>query len=121
MAFVEDIARRDSRIIEPAESGLCHHEGVVGDNNPSLPCLANVLFDKAAPKMRTGRVHALAAAIGQPADPSASDELGKPAGKVAGHQVTRLSRSDPAGDQPEMAGRSCRAAHWRADRVLIVQ
>ena len=120
MAFVEDIAGRNSRIIEPAESGLRHHQGVVGDNNLRLPCLANVLFDKAAPKMRTGRVHALAAAIGQPADPTAPNELGEPAGKVAGHQITRLGRSDPAGYQSEMAGGSCRAAHWRADRVLIV-
>ena len=72
MAFVEDIAGRDRRIIEPAERSLRHDQGMIGDDDARLPRLADILLDKAAAKMRAGRMDAFAAAVGEPVDPAAS-------------------------------------------------
>src|SRR5262245_36933049 len=121
MTFIEHIASRDDRVIEPAEGSLRHDQRVVGDDNPRLSCLSDVLLDKAAAKMRAGRVHAFAAPIGEPVDPAASDQLGKPAWEVSRGQVSCLARGDPARDQSEMPGGSSRAADCRADRLLVVQ
>src|SRR4051794_21518462 len=98
VAFVEDIAGRDGGVVEPAERGLRHDERVVGDDDARLPRLADILFDKTAAKMGAGRVYALAAAIGEPADPASSDEFAEPPRKITGHQVPRLARNDPTGD-----------------------
>ena len=121
MTLVENIAGRDGRIVEPAEGGLRHDQRMVSDDDVRLPRLTDVLFDKTAAKMRAGRVYALAAAIGEPADPAAPDELAEPPWKIAGHEVPGLASSDPAGDQPEMAGRPSRPAHRGAERVLVIQ
>src|SRR5271166_2492676 len=121
MALIKHIAGRNGCIVEPAESGLCHHQCVISDDDARLPRLADILLDKAAAKMRAGRVNALATTIGQPADPAASDELGKPAREIAGHEIPGLACGDPASDQPEMSGRSPRPAHCRAERVLVIQ
>src|ERR1700757_3429857 len=106
MAFVEDVAGRDRRVVEAAESRLRHHQRMIGNNDPRLACLADVLFDETATKMRTGRMHAFAAAIGKPTHPAASNELAEPSRKIAGHQITAFSCSNPARDQAEMAWRS---------------
>src|SRR5271169_5163127 len=121
MAFVENIAGRNGCIVEPTKSGLRHDQRMIGHNDPGLPRLADVLFDEAAAKMRAGRVYALAAAIGQPTNPAAPDELGKPAREIARHQVPGPGRSDPPGDQPEMAGRPSRPGHRGTERVLVIQ
>ena len=121
VAFVEDIAGRDGRIIEPAESGLRHDQRMISDNDARLPRLADVLLDETAAKMRAGRVYALAAAIGQPTNPAATDEFGEPAREISRHQVPGRGCSDPPGDQPEMPGRPSRPAHRGAERVLVIQ
>ncbi len=121
VTFVEDVAGRDGCIVEPAESSLRHDQRMVGDDDARLPRLADVLLDKTAAKMRAGRVYALAAPIGEPTYPTASDEFAEPSRKIAGHEVPGLARSDPAGDQPEMPGRPSCPAHRGAERVLVIQ
>ncbi len=121
VTFVEDIAGRDGCIVEPAESGLRHDQRMVRDDDARLPRLADVFLDETAVKMRAGRVYALAAAIGEPTDPAAADELGEPTRKIAGHQVAGLARDDPARDQPEMPGRPSRPAHRSAEGILVVK
>src|SRR5437763_636765 len=121
MTLVENIPGRDGRIVEPAEGGLRHDQRMVSDDDVRLPRLTDVLLDETAAKMRAGRMYALAAAIGEPADPAAPDEFAEPPRKIAGHDVPGLARSDPAGDQPEMPGRPPRPAHRGAERVLIIQ
>src|SRR5689334_9192193 len=121
MALVEDITGRNGRIVEPAERGLRHDERMIGDDDPRLPRPANVLLDETAAKMRAGRVDALAAAVGEPSDPAASDEFGEPAREIARHEVARLAGNNPARDQPKMPGRPSRPSHRSTERVLVIQ
>ena len=92
MAFVEDIAGRHRRIVEPAERGLRHDQRVVGDHDARVPRLADVLLDKAAAEMRAGGMDAFAAAVGEPVDPAAADQLGEPAREIAGDQIAGFAR-----------------------------
>src|SRR5262249_6880541 len=78
VALVEHLAGRHRRIVEPAQGGLGHDQRVIGDDDPRLPRTANVLFDKAAAKMRTGGMHAFAAPVGERVDPAAADQLAEP-------------------------------------------
>ena len=121
MTLVEDVTGRDGRVVEPAESRLRHDEGMVGDDNAGLPCLANVLFDKTAPEMRTGRVHAFAAAVGEPVDAPAAYELGEPARKVSRDHISGVACGDPTGDQPQMRQRFPRPHQCGANRLLVIQ
>src|SRR5262252_7910699 len=121
MALIKDIAGRDRRIVETAESSLRHDQSVVGDDNSRLPRFADVLLDKAAAEMRAGRVHAFAAAVGEPTHPTATDQLREPAWKVAGDQIAGLARADPSRDQPQLSCRPPRPADRGADRLFIIQ
>ncbi len=64
---------------------------------------------------------AFAAPVGERGDAVAADQLGEPAGKIAaGHQVARLGRQHPAGDQRQRR-RGLGARHRRPHRVLVIQ
>ena len=90
MAFVEYIAGRHGGIVEPAERGLRHDKSVIGDDDPGIACAADILLDKATTKMLAGGMDALAAAVGEAIDATTADQFGKPAGEIAGDQITRL-------------------------------
>src|SRR5437762_10453659 len=98
MAFVEHIAGRYAGIVDPAKRGLRHDQRVVRDNKPRVPRRPHILLDKAAAEMRAGSVDALAAPVGQRIDPAAPDQLGEPAWKIAGDEIARRGRADPARD-----------------------
>ena len=66
-------------------------------------------------------MNALAAAIGEPTNPAASDKFAKPAREISRHQVPGPGRSDPSGNQPEMPGRPSGPAHCGAERVVVIQ
>ena len=120
VTFVEDIAGRHGCVVEPTECGLGHDQRMVGDDDARLSCLANVLLDKAAVILRAGRVDAFAAAVGKPVDAAKSDQLGEPAREVSGHQISRVGRGDPAGDQPELRQRFPRPHQCRTEGLLII-
>jgi len=60
--------------------------------------------------MLAGGMDALAAPVGERGDAIAADELGKPAGKIAGHQIAGLGRQHPAPDQRHGAEGCARAS-----------
>ena len=121
VAFVENVTGRHRRIVQPAQRRLGHDQGMVGDDEARATRLANVLFDKAAVKMRAGGMHAFAAAVGERADPPAADQLGEPAGKIAAHQISGLAGGDPARHQPELRRRPTRPRHRRRGGFLVIQ
>ena len=84
VGFVEDVTCRHRRIVEAAKGRLGHDQRMIGDDDARAAGFADVLLDKAAAKMRASGVHAFAAAVGERADPCAADQLGQPAGKIAG-------------------------------------
>ena len=65
VAFVENVAGRHRRVVEPAKRRLGHDQRMVGDDEARAARLADVLFDKAAAKMWAGGVHAFAAPVGE--------------------------------------------------------
>ncbi len=121
MALVEHIAGRHVGVVEPAQRRLRHHEGMVGDDQPRVPGRAHVLLDKAGAEMRAGGVDALAAPVGQRADPAAPDQLGEPAREVAAHQVARGGGADPSRDQHERRNRGGGPAARCPCRLLVIQ
>src|SRR5690242_16184236 len=45
--LVEDVARRQPGVAEPAECGLDHDEGMIGDDEARMPSLSGVALDEA--------------------------------------------------------------------------
>jgi hypothetical protein len=115
VTFIEDIAGRHRRVVEPAERRLRHHQRMVGDNDAGVARRAHVLLDKAAAEMRAGRMDALAAPVGQRIDPPAPDQLGEPAREIAADEVARCGVANPARDQRKgRDGGDARARQCRA-------
>ena len=65
VALVEDIARRQVAVVEPAERRLDHHQRMVGDDDARAARAAHALLDEAAVVMRAGAVDAFAAPVGE--------------------------------------------------------
>ena len=116
MAFIEDVADRYIRIVEPAPRCLRHDQGMVGDHEIGRARAADRVLDETAAIMGAGGVDALAPPIREPEDRPLAEQLGKPARDVTPLDVAIPRRGRPAQNQPE---RDCTAGKARAPHRIL--
>ena len=100
VSLVEHITCRQERIIVP-RGGQRHDQRVIRDHQIRVTRLAGGAFDVAFLPMRTCRVDAFAATVGQRACPRGPDQVGEPARKIAAHHVAVSREARPTREQTE--------------------
>ena len=121
MAFVEDIAGRHRRIVEPAERRLGHDQRVVGDDDARARRLRTFFSTKQRRKCGQAEwTHSPRRSASAPtrARPISSAE---PAGKIAADHIAGLARGDPARDQAERRRGAARPRRRGSGGFLVVQ
>ena len=122
VAFVEHVAGGHDAVVQPAPSGLGHHQRMVRHDKLCRARAANRVFDEAAPPVRAGGVDALAAPVREAENGGGAEQLGQPAGQIAALDVSIVGHQRPARDEAKRDDRGRRPARGRrAQRVLQVQ
>ena len=120
VALVEDVARGQIAVVDPAKCCLHHDERVVGDHDLGAPGAAHAALDEALLIVGAGGIDALSAPVGEAEAALAADEIDEPGGKVSADHVAVARLAGPARQEAERH-RLARIESRRLRRLLHVE